>query len=67
MTTIQAFTHYMIGPTRNVLLGIGLAYAIEKKEYLHIPLVFVFPSIYVGYQGFTNREMIASWFTAKRI
>lgn len=32
-----------------LLMGIGLQNAIEKKKYHHIPLVVVFPSLYVGY------------------
>jgi hypothetical protein len=43
------------GSLRNVLLGAGIAYAIEKEQYTHIPIVFVFPSVYAGYQLYKNK------------
>jgi hypothetical protein len=61
ITQIQHF-----GAARNVLLGAGLAYAISEEKYFQAPIAFIFPSIYVGYQTYKNREAIAS-FAAKQI
>ena len=47
------FTHYT--PARNVMLGGGLAYAFSEEKYLHLPIILVVPSVYVGYQAFNNR------------
>ena len=33
---------------------------IENKKYWETPGVFIFPSIYVGYQSFKNRDYIIS-------
>lgn len=52
--------HYIFGTTRNILLGAGLCFAIENKKYWETPVVFIFPSIYVGYQSFKNRDYIIS-------
>jgi hypothetical protein len=57
---IQHITHYMVGSTRNILLGLGLGYALEHKAYSHVPLIFIFPSIYAGYQTYVNRDAILS-------
>jgi len=50
--------HYIFGTTRNLFLGAGLCFAIENKKYWEAPVVFIFPSIYVGYQSFKNRDII---------
>lgn len=39
------------------LLGGGLCYVIEEKKYTHIPVVFLFPSIYCGYNIYKNRNI----------
>ena len=54
--SIQHFT-----PARNVMCGAGMAWAIEKEKYWHLPVAFVFPSIYVGYQGYKNRETMKNF------
>lgn len=54
--------HVLFTPTRNFLCGLGLAYAISNEKYIHTPLIVVIPSIYVGYQGYMNRDDIAIWF-----
>ncbi len=41
-----------------VFTGIGFAYSIEKEKYWHLPIVWFLPSIYVGYQGFQNKDNI---------
>ena len=40
---------------RSVLMGAGIAYAIEKEKLWQLPIVAVVPSVYAGYQGFKNR------------
>ena len=57
----QVVTTYVIGTTRNILLGIDLCYAIEKEKYYHIPAILVFPSIYTGYQVYKNKKTIVDW------
>lgn len=32
--------------------GIGLAYAVDNNTKIHFPLVWFFPSLYVGYNGY---------------
>jgi hypothetical protein len=54
-----------MGSTRNILLGGGLAYSIQQKKYHHIPIIFFVPSIYAGYQVFSNRDPIAAWVREK--
>jgi hypothetical protein len=54
-------THLVMGSTRNILLGGGLAYSVEQRKYHHIPIIFFVPSIYAGYQAFSNRDPIAAW------
>lgn len=59
----QQSIYYIFGPTRNILLGASLAYAVEKKEnYLHFPIILLFPSIYAGYNIYNNKENIKQWF-----
>jgi hypothetical protein len=43
---------------KNILLGTGLAYALSEQKYNHLPAVFLFPSIYTGYQCYMNRDRI---------
>ena len=59
MPTVTQIQHF--GALRNVLLGAGLAYAIGEGKYHHTPIAFVFPSIYVGYQSYKNREAITGF------
>ncbi len=58
---VQHFT-----PFRNILLGGGICYAIEQNKIWHVPIAFLFPSIYVGYQGYKNRLFIQD-FTKKTL
>ena len=51
----------MLGPTRNLLLGAGLSYAVKKEQYDHIPLIFLFPSVYAGYHLYENKNLVARW------
>lgn len=43
-------------------LGGGLCYALEEKKYIHIPVVFLFPSIYCGYNMYKNRNAIINFY-----
>jgi len=52
----QIVYNYMFGPTRNLLLGAGLCYAVKKEQYTHLPLIFLFPSVYAGYHLYENKE-----------
>ena len=54
-------TTYVIGSWRNVLLGMGLSYAVEREEYTHIPLIILFPSIYSGYHAYRNKDAFIDW------
>ena len=54
-----------MGSTRNILLGGGLAYAVQQEKYYHIPIVFLVPSVYAGYQAFNNKDTIAAWVREK--
>ena len=58
---VKYITQIYGGSLRYVLLGAGLSYAIERKEYEHIPLICLFPSIYSGYQLFKKREEVKTW------
>lgn len=54
-------TTYVIGTWRNVLLGAGLSYALEREEHTHIPLIIIFPSIYAGYHAYRNKDAFIDW------
>ena len=62
---MRQLAHYHIGFMRNVLLGGGLAYAVQTGNYHHIPVVFFVPSVYAGYQAFSNRDAVAGWIREK--
>jgi hypothetical protein len=47
---------------RNVLMGATLCYAVETKNYTHLPIIVIFPSIYAGYQAYSNREVLIKSF-----
>lgn len=59
--TTKYITNYVFGPTRNILLGMSLAYAYEKEKYLHFPIIFLFPSVYAGFNIYKNKESIKEW------
>ena len=63
----KVITNYVVGTTRNVLLGSGLAYAMQNEFYLHVPVIVIFPSIYTGYQMYSNKENIISWINKQMI
>lgn len=57
---------YMVGTSRNILLGAGLSYAVEREEYSHIPLILIFPSIYAGYHAHRNKDTLMDWIIASK-
>ena len=59
--SVNMVTTYVFGTQRNILLGAGLSFAVERKEYMHIPLVAIFPSIYAGYHLYKYRYDVVSW------
>jgi hypothetical protein len=54
-------TVHMTGTMRNLLLGAGLHYAVQRDEYTHIPLILIFPSIYAGYHLHKNKDVLVDW------
>jgi hypothetical protein len=58
-------THYIFGTTRNILLGAGISYAFSKHKYTHIPIIFLFPSIYAGYHIYENKEAVKHFLEIK--
>ena len=63
----KVITNYVVGSTRNILLGSGLAYAMQNEFYLHVPVIVIFPSIYAGYQMYSNKNDIISWINKQMI
>lgn len=61
LTPTKHVTNYMFGTTRNILLGTSLAYAIQNKYYLHIPIIIIMPSVYAGYHIYENKNDIKDW------
>jgi hypothetical protein len=59
-------TNYIIGTPRNVLLGIGLAHAIQNELYIHIPIIFLTPSVYAGYNAYNNKDNIITWMVEQK-
>jgi hypothetical protein len=53
---LKHITHF--STLRNVLCGAGICYAIEQNKFWHVPIAFLVPSIYAGYQGYSNRVSI---------
>jgi hypothetical protein len=57
----QYFKHLHFTPFRSILAGAGFCYAIEEDKFWHLPVTFLFPSMYAGYQGYKNREQILNF------
>ena len=49
------------GTLRNLFAGAGLCYAVQNKKYEEIPLTLFFPSVYVGYHVYKNKEDVVQW------
>jgi hypothetical protein len=56
-----AVQHYFFGTTRSIFAGGGLCYAIQKENYIEIPLILVFPSAYAGYHLYKNKEAVSKY------
>jgi hypothetical protein len=63
----KIITNYVVGTSRNVLLGSGLAYAVQNEFYSHVPVIVLFPSVYAGYQMYSNKDNIVSWINKQMI
>ncbi len=50
---------------RNVLCGAGLAYACANENYWHIPLAWLAPSMYVGYQAYKGRDQVRDFIVGR--
>jgi hypothetical protein len=59
--TTRYITHHIFGSTRSILMGSSLAYAVQKENYLHFPLIILFPLVYTGYHMYNNKEVIKEW------
>ena len=63
VTTLKHMTQGVIsvnhfGPVRNILMGAGFAYAVQKEKYWHLPAALVFPSVYAGYHVYKQRDVV---------
>ena len=56
--TPHVISLHKFGPLRSIILGAGLAYAVEQEKYTHIPIVIVLPTVYAGYQAYMNKNSI---------
>ena len=60
--------HFTVGhytPLRSLLMGGGICYAVAEEKYHHIPIAFIMPNAYAGYQLFKNKDAVAQWAHAK--
>ena len=52
---------YHFGPVRNLMMGAGFAYAVEKDAaWWHYPIIFIAPSVYAGYNTYKQRDAVAA-------
>lgn len=42
-------------------MGVGMAWAVQREKYWHLPFIFLWASPYAGYQTFAHRETIVEW------
>ena len=56
-----AIQHFIYGPTRSLLAGASLSYAVYNERYLEIPLTIFTPSMYAGYHLFKNKDEVVKW------
>ena len=61
-TLIPPIITYTANAGSLFFLGGGTAYIIEEKKYIHFPVLFLFPSIYCGYNMYKNRDTIINMF-----
>lgn len=51
-----------IGHVTALFTGAGFAYSIQKQNpYWHLPVIFIFPSIYAGYNLYKNKEAVVEF------
>ena len=50
-------------PASGLVGGAGLFYALDNSKYHHLPLVFICPNAYAGYQILKNKDYIKQYFT----
>ncbi len=53
------------GFVRNFAMGVGMAWAVQREKYWHLPFIFIWASPYAGYQTFAHREKVVEWVRAK--
>jgi hypothetical protein len=58
LNAARRFVMYHHTYISNLVMGAGFAYAISNEKPLHLPVVYIFPSIYAGYQLFRNQDAI---------
>ena len=58
---IKFITNYHLGSIRNVMLGAGLCFAVQNERYTHLPVIFLVPSIYAGYNLYENKDDVVKW------
>ncbi len=50
---------------RNFICGAGLAYACANEKYWHLPVAWLAPSMYVGYQAFKGRDQVRDFIVGR--
>ena len=60
--TIKVIERTNLYTLRNILMGASICYAVEGEKYTHLPVIVIFPSIYAGYQAYSNREELVNSF-----
>ena len=61
----KRFTVGHYGAFRSGLLGAGICYAISEDKYHHVPVAFLIPSVYTGYQLYKHKDAAAEWTKTK--
>ena len=54
--------HYNRKMSSLFLMGGALSFSVQKENYLHIPIIILFPSIYSGYHTYKNKAEIIAYF-----
>ena len=61
-TAINHMRHHVnirISHVSYLFMGAGYAYTVQNNQpYWHIPILFLFPSGYVGYNVYKNKDQI---------
>ena len=69
LKTIDTITQYLYGTgiVRNILGGAALCFAIQNRNYIHVPIILIFPSAYTGYQAYKHKENIVNWISNQTV